>query len=145
MLRIHRQYIRGCFMLSKVKKQNRRQLRPDLFTVLNLFQFKIPSPKLSAEEERQMLARQRYLQEKKRMIILDESRAEEQARKEAGLARIEKVAGALANLARAPELLYATLYAGWQGDVRPSKLTTRWAGTNPPERLPRRYRNSFVR
>lgn len=41
-----------------------------------------------------MLARQRYLQEKKRMIILDESRAEEQARKEAGLARIEKVADA---------------------------------------------------
>lgn len=45
----------------------------------------------SSEEERQLLARQRYLQEKKRMIILDESRAEEQARKEAGLARIEQV------------------------------------------------------
>lgn len=47
------------------------------------------------EEERQLLARQRYLQEKKRMIILDESRAEEQARKEAGLARIEQVADKL--------------------------------------------------
>lgn len=44
-----------------------------------------------SEEERQLMARQRYLQEKKRMIILDESRAEEQARKKAGLARIEQV------------------------------------------------------
>lgn len=57
-----------------------KQPLPTLVHILNSF-----------EEERQLLARQRYLQEKKRMIILDESRAEEQARKEAGLVRIEQV------------------------------------------------------
>lgn len=55
-------------------------------------------PEISSEEERQLLARQRYLQEKKRMIILDESRAEEQARKEAGLARIEQVIPTYCNI-----------------------------------------------
>lgn len=61
----------------------------------SLFLLRLPQQPLflenSFEEERQLLARQRFLQEKKRMIILDESRAEEQARKEAGLARIEQV------------------------------------------------------
>lgn len=45
----------------------------------------------SYDKRRKLQARERYLEEKKRAIILYETRAEEQAQKEARLAHIEQV------------------------------------------------------